>query len=67
MTTVPNLMTIGEVADRFSCQSWKIQRLVSRGLLPAPHRVGPYRVFNAKDLPAIKKALEDAGYLPAKT
>ena len=56
-------LTVGAVASRLGVPTWQIRRLFERGLLPPASRVGPYRVFFAEDLPRVKQALEQAGYL----
>jgi hypothetical protein len=56
-------LTVGEVADRFGIQGWKLSRLFRRGLLPEPMRFRQYRMLPESDLPAIRAALVKAGYL----
>lgn len=58
-----DLMTLGEVADHFGVQVWRVRRLFDRGLYPEPDRVGQSRVIPAKDLPKVEAALKEAGYL----
>lgn len=58
--------TIGSVAERLGVRPWQIRRLFERGDLPPAARVACYRIFNKDDLPAIRRALKAAGYLPAK-
>ncbi len=61
---MPHLpLTIGAVAQRLGVQPWQVRRLFVRGLLPAAARVGAYRVLFEDDLPAVKAALRQAGYL----
>jgi DNA-binding transcriptional MerR regulator len=60
----PIPLTIGEVAKRFGCQAWQVRRVITRGLLAEPSRVGVYRVFFAEQLPDIEAALRQGGYLP---
>lgn len=56
-------MTTGEAAKKLGWPVWAIRRVYDRGLLPQPERVGQYRVIPESDLPAVKAALERAGYL----
>ena len=63
-------LTIGDAARRIADKTqhpidpWQIRRVITRGLLPEPDRVGAFRIFYDDDLPAIETALRDAGYLP---
>lgn len=57
------LLTLGEAADRLGVQVHRLRRLFLKGLLTG-ERVGPNRVIPEGDLPKVRKALEDAGYLP---
>jgi hypothetical protein len=56
-------LSLGEVAARFGLDLWKVQRLFRRRLLPAPPRLGPFRVVREEQLPEIGRALVAAGYL----
>jgi DNA-binding transcriptional MerR regulator len=56
-------LTLGTVAERFGVPTWKVRRLFERGILPPAARIGPYRVVDPADLPAIETALREAGYL----
>jgi DNA-binding transcriptional MerR regulator len=58
--------TTGALARHFGCEPWQIRRLFERGLLPPAQRVGAYRVIPASELPAVERALQTAGYLPAQ-
>jgi hypothetical protein len=62
------ILTLGEAARRIGhgCRRWMVQRVFDRGLLPAPKRVGPYRIVRESDLPAIEQALRKCGYIKAK-
>jgi DNA-binding transcriptional MerR regulator len=64
--TNPAVLTIGALARHFNCPAWQVRRLFERGFLPPATRVCPYRVVSASDLPTVKLALQDAGYLHAK-
>src|SRR5262249_33730255 len=56
-------LSLGEVAARYGVDLWKVQRLFRRRLLPAPPRVGPFRVIRTDQLPKVEAALVRAGYL----
>ncbi len=58
-------LTLGQVALQLGCLTWQIQRLYQRGILPEPPRLGQHRLVTEKDLPKIRKALLEAGYLAA--
>lgn len=58
--------TLGEVADLCGTQAWRVRRLFERGLVADCERVGRQRVVKESELPAIRKALADAGYLKKK-
>jgi hypothetical protein len=57
------VFTMGEVADMFGCQVWRVRRLYERGILPPAQRVGMSRVVLEEDLPKVEKALREAGYI----
>ena len=57
------LLTVPEVAKQFGCRAWKVRRLYERGILCNPPRAGQTRLIAERDLPRIRKALIDAGYL----
>jgi DNA-binding transcriptional MerR regulator len=61
----PTPLTIGDVAKRLGCHTWQVRRVITRGLVPEPGRVGAYRVFFPEQLPAIQAALRAVGYLPS--
>jgi DNA-binding transcriptional MerR regulator len=56
-------ITIGAAAARLGVEPWQVRRLYERGALPPAARVGSYRVIDPADLPLVKSALRDAGYL----
>lgn len=56
-------ISIGQIALKLHVFPWKIRRLFETGKLPEPERIGNYRLFTEADIPRIKKALEEAGYL----
>ena len=57
------VMSTGELARHFGCESWQVRRLYERGLLPPAQRIGRYRYVAVADLPAIEVALTQAGYI----
>jgi hypothetical protein len=61
--TIDRVLTIGEAAERIGAQTWRLQRLIARGLFPEPQRIGRTRVVLEDDLPAIAEAMRQAGYL----
>jgi hypothetical protein len=63
-TTLTDVLSMGQVADLIGCQTWKIRRLIGRGLLPEPVRIGVVPIFHRDQLPAIRERLREAGYLP---
>lgn len=63
MSATDDIVTMGQVADSLGCQTWKIRRLIERGKIPKPRRVGMIPIFDPKDVPQIEKALREAGYL----
>lgn len=65
MQTSPYL-TVGAVARHFGCVAWQVRRVIERGLLSEPARVGAYRVFAREDLPRVEEALRTGGYLRAE-
>ncbi len=57
------VLSIGQVARRCRRPVWQIRRLVTRGFIKEPPRIGIARVFLASELPAIRAALREAGYI----
>jgi DNA-binding transcriptional MerR regulator len=55
--------TTGDLSKRFGVPVWQILSAIRRGYLQEPRRIGCYRVFTDDDLPRIKAALQQAGYL----
>jgi len=55
--------TVPDLSKMFGCHDWQIRSVLARGLAPQPRRLGRYRVFTPDELPAIKAALEKAGYI----
>jgi len=62
---MPELLTMGQAAQRLHCQVWHIRRLYERGILPEPPRFGRYRTVRSADLAEIERLLCEHGYLPA--
>ena len=60
---MPTTFTSGDLSKHFGVPVWQIVRVVQRGFLPEPARIGSYRVWTEADLPAIEQALRAAGYL----
>lgn len=58
-----DFMTLGEVANHFHLQVWKIQQLFDRKILPPPQRAGRLRIIARSELDAVRQALVRAGYL----
>ena len=56
-------LTAGQVADITGVQLWRLHRLIARGLIAEPRRIGHFRVFSRAELPAIRQAAEQAGYM----
>lgn len=61
--TMPEIMTLGQVADRFGVKDWQLRYLFKTKKLPPAKRFGKYRVFVEADLPAIEVALREAGFM----
>src|SRR5262245_2354429 len=57
--------TIGDAANHCGVRPWQVRRRFENGKLPPAPRVGAYRVIAKADLPLVKKALEEAGYIKA--
>jgi hypothetical protein len=67
MSETASPLLIGAVAVRLGCREWQIDRLIKRKLIPEPGRCGRFRTFVEEDLPTIRRALVDAGYIVATT
>jgi hypothetical protein len=57
------LLTLGKAALAVPCQEWQLRRLADAKLVPC-NLAGSYRVFSRSDLPAIRAAAREKGYLP---
>jgi hypothetical protein len=55
------LLTLGDVARRLECPDWVIRRLIKKGLVPPPIRLGIWRVFHERDIPGIARAFKASG------
>jgi DNA-binding transcriptional MerR regulator len=66
MSSTADYLSTGQAALRLRCLPWQLHRLWDRGLLPEPRRYGRYKLIDPADLPQIRRALEEAGYLPAE-
>jgi len=58
-----DFISLGDVAKRLGCEPWQVRRLFEKRILPPAHRIGMYRVVEKNELPKIKTALVEAGYL----
>ncbi len=64
-TEAEELLTTGQVAARLGFHPWQVRSVYNREKVPRRPRLGNTRVFHAGDLPAVERALREAGYLPA--
>jgi hypothetical protein len=62
--TIPATYTTGDLAKHFDRPVWQILQTMRRGFLEEPPRIGIYRVWTEADLPRVRQALIEAGYLP---
>jgi DNA-binding transcriptional MerR regulator len=60
----PRVYSAVEVAALLGVTPWQVRTVHQRGLLPPPARAGLPRVIFPADLPALRRALQKAGYLP---
>ena len=63
-TTSFPYLSLGELADLLSVQSWRIARLFELGLLPEPDRVSGRRLIPKTMVPQVVDALRVRGWLP---
>jgi hypothetical protein len=63
MPTIPATYTTGDLSKRYGVPVWQVLQTIRRKFLPEPQRIGVYRVWLEEDLPKIRRALIDAGYL----
>jgi hypothetical protein len=58
------ICSVGELADCYRIQSWRISRLFELGLVEEPPRVAGRRMIPHSLIPAIEEALRAKGWLP---
>ena len=63
-TTSPPYLSLGELGDLLSVQSWRIARLFELGILPDTPRIGGRRVIPKSMIPQIVDALRERGWMP---
>jgi hypothetical protein len=56
-------LSVGEIADLLSVQSWRVARLFELGILPEPERIARRRVVPKEMIPQIVDALRARGWL----
>jgi DNA-binding transcriptional MerR regulator len=59
--TKTGILSLGDVARRLQVPAWAIRRLFEKQLLPAPPRMGSWRVFTEEDVPLIQQTLRESG------
>ena len=65
-TTVSySYLSLGELADLLSVQSWRVARLFELGILPEPMRIAGRRMIPKDMVPAVVDALRAKGWLPS--
>jgi hypothetical protein len=65
MAPTTGYLTLGQAAAALHAQLWQVQRVIDRRLFPPPQRIGRLRVVGQDDLPALRVALQRAGFLGA--
>ena len=63
MTTDREYLTSGQIAKHFGVDLWQVLSLLNRKRIAEPKRHGTFRAFERAALPAIEKAMIEAGYL----
>lgn len=63
---VARLITLGKAAIELRCAEHHLRKLCDLDRIPFV-RAGRYRVFDVENLPQIRKALIEAGYVAAST
>lgn len=58
-----SFLSLGEVAELLSVQSWRIARLFELGVLPEPERVAGRRMIPSDMVPEVAEALRARGWL----
>jgi hypothetical protein len=61
MITDDDIMT-GPTAAEVPMESWRLRRMVDRGLCPKPRKIGRYSVFSRSDISAIREAARKLGW-----
>jgi hypothetical protein len=59
----PVVMDTRDAARVLGVEPWQVARLYQKGLVDEPPRVGNSRVLTPQDLPALRTAFQEAGYL----
>jgi hypothetical protein len=59
-----NVVTLGQLATALGLPLWKVQRLVSAGVIVGAMWVGPTRVVARDQVDSIREKLEQSGHLP---
>jgi len=62
-TTSFPYLSLGELAELLSVQSWRIARLFELGILPEPDRVSGRRLIPKTMVPEVVDALRARGWL----
>jgi len=64
-TTSFPYLSLGELAELLSVQSWRIARLFELGILPEPDRVSGRRLIPKTMVPEVVDALSARGWFPS--
>ena len=56
-------LSTGQAAKKVGIRSWEVSRLYERGMMPPAARAGNRRIIPIEDLPALREAAKQAGYL----
>jgi hypothetical protein len=60
---MPRTFTTGQICRLYGVAPWQIMQAIKRGFLREPVRVGIYRIWIESELPTVRAALVNAGYL----
>ena len=63
-TASPPFLSLGELAELLSVQSWRIARLFELGILPEPERIAGRRMIRKEMVVDVVDALRERGWLP---
>lgn len=66
-TTSRPYLSLGELAELLSVQSWRIARLFELGILAEPPRIAGRRMIPKDLVPAVVDALRERGWLGSTT